>query len=88
MASVQIYEWETVFNFELHNIPNETINLLSKFQFDGEGNISANDHIYKFLCKCINYNITDLCGPLSFATHGKISIRSRWVPKIKKMFFS
>ena len=48
MASVQIYDWETVFNFELHNIPNETINLLSKFQFDGEGNISANDHIYKF----------------------------------------
>ena len=60
MAHAQIPVWESVFNFSLVNIPNETINLLSKLEFDGKGDISAREHLGKFLCKCNKHKIVDL----------------------------
>ena len=60
MAHAQIPVWESVFNFTMVNIPNETINLLLKLEFDGEGDISAREHLGKFLCKCNKHNIVDL----------------------------
>ena len=57
MAHAQIPVWESVFNFTLVNIPNETINLLSKLEFDGEGDISAREHLGKFLCIVTNIRL-------------------------------
>ena len=56
MAHAQIPVWESVFSFTLIDIPNEIVNLLSKLEFDGEGDISARKHLKKFLSKC-NINI-------------------------------
>ena len=47
-------------SFILIGIPNETVNLLSKHEFDGEGNISARKHLKNFLSKCNKHNIIDL----------------------------
>ena len=60
MAHAQILVWESVFSFTLIDIPNETVNLLSKLEFDGEGNIFEKKHLKKFLSKCNKHNIVDL----------------------------
>ena len=60
MAHAQIPVWESVFSFTLVNIPNETVNLFSKLEFDGKGNISSRKHLKKFLCKCNKHKIVDL----------------------------
>jgi hypothetical protein len=51
---------EHAFHFSLPVIPNKTTALLSKLTFDGEGNTTSQDHLYKFCSKCLKYNIIDL----------------------------
>jgi hypothetical protein len=71
----QITVFEHAFHFSLPNIPNKTVSLLSKLTFDGEGNVSAKDHINKFWCKCIEHNIfylKVLCRLFSFTFRGRI----------------
>ena len=51
MAHAQIPFWESVFSITLIDIPNETVNLLSKLEFDVEGDISARKHLKMFLSK-------------------------------------
>ena len=69
MAHAQIPIWESVFSFTLVNIPVETTNLLSRLEFEVEGNISARKHLKKFLCKCNKYNITDLNATCKLFSH-------------------
>ena len=52
--------WESFFSFTLIDIPNETINLLSKLEFDGECDISTRKHLTNFLSNCKKHNIVDL----------------------------
>ena len=52
-----------------------TVSRLSKLTFDGEGNISAKDHLNKFWCKCIKHDISDLgvlCRLFAFTFRGRI----------------
>ena len=60
MAHAQIPVWESVFSFTLIDIPNETVNLLSKLELDGEGDISGRKHLKMFFSKCNKHNIIDL----------------------------
>ena len=50
MAHAQIPVWESIFSFTLIDIPNERVNLLSKLEFDGEGDIYARKHLKNFFC--------------------------------------
>ena len=87
MAHAQIPVWESVFNFTLVNTPNETINLLSKLEFDGEGDISIREHLRNFLCKCNKYNIIDLsatCRLFSLTLKGRIKC---WLETFPPNFF-
>jgi hypothetical protein len=71
----QITILEHAFNFSLPNVPNKTISRLSKLSFDGEGNISAKDHLNKFWCKCIKHDISDLgvlCRLITFTFRDQI----------------
>jgi hypothetical protein len=71
----QITVLEHAFNFSLPDVPNETISRLSKLTFDGESNTSAKDHLNKFWCKCIKYDISDLevlCRLFAFTFRGRI----------------
>jgi hypothetical protein len=71
----QITLLEHAFNFSLPDVPNETVSCLSKLTFDGEGNTSAKDHLNKFWCKCIKYDISDLgvlCRLFAFTFRGRI----------------
>jgi hypothetical protein len=71
----QITVLEHAFNFSLPDVPNETVSCLAKLTFDGEGNLSAKDHLKKFLCKCIKHNISDLgvlCRLFAFTFRGRI----------------
>jgi hypothetical protein len=71
----QITVLEHAFNFSLPDVPNETVSHLSKLTFDGEGNISAKDHLNKFWCKCIKHDISDLgvlCRLFAFTFRGRI----------------
>jgi hypothetical protein len=66
---------EHAFNFSLPDVPNETVSCLSKLTFDGEGDISAKDHLNKFWCKCIKHEISDLgvlCRLFAFTFRGRI----------------
>jgi hypothetical protein len=66
---------EHAFNFSLPDVPNETVSCLSKLTFDGESNTSAKDHLNKFWCKCIKYDISDLevlCRLFAFTFRGRI----------------
>ena len=56
----QITVLEHAFHFSLPDIPNEIVSRLSKLTFYGGGDVSTKDHINKFWCKCIKYNIMDL----------------------------
>ena len=87
MAHAQIPVWESIFNFTLVNIPNETINLLSKLEFDGEGDISAREHLRKFLCKCNKHKIVDInatCRLFSLTLKGRIKC---WLETFPPNFF-
>jgi hypothetical protein len=71
----QITVLEHAFNFSLPDVPNETVSCLSKLTFDGEGKLSAKDHLNKFSCKCIKHNILDLgvlCRLFAFTFRGRI----------------
>jgi hypothetical protein len=71
----QITVLEHAFNFSLPDVPNETVSRLSKLTFDGESNTSAKDHLNKFWCKCIKYDISDLevlCRLFAFTFRGRI----------------
>jgi hypothetical protein len=71
----QITVLEHAFNFSLPDVPNETVSCLSKLTFDGESNTSAKDHLNKFWCKCIKYDISDLevlCRLFAFTFRGRI----------------
>jgi hypothetical protein len=75
MAPAQITVLEHAFNFSLPVIPNKTTDLLSELTFDGEGNTSALDHIYKFCSKCLKNKITDLnliCRLFSLTFRGRV----------------
>ena len=60
MSLAKLLVWESVFNFPLVTIHNDTTNLLSKLEFNDECNILARKNIKKFLCKCKKHNITDV----------------------------
>ena len=60
MDHAQIPIWESVLSFGLIDIPSETVNLLLKLEFVGEGDISTRKPLKKFLCKCNKHNIVDL----------------------------
>jgi hypothetical protein len=71
----QITVLEHAFNFSLPDVPNETVSRLSKLTFDGEGKLSAKDHLIKFSCKCIKHDISDLevlCRLFAFTFRGRI----------------
>jgi hypothetical protein len=71
----QIIVLEHAFHFSLLDIPNKTVFSLSKLTFDGGGNVSAKDHLNKFWCKYINYDVSDLkvlCRLFSFTLKGQI----------------
>jgi hypothetical protein len=71
----QITVLEHAFNFSLPDVPNETVSCLSKLTFDGEGKLSAKDHLNKFSCKCIKHDISDLevlCRLFAFTFRGRI----------------
>jgi hypothetical protein len=71
----QITMLEHAFNFSLPDVPNETISRFSKLTFDGESNTSAKDHLNKFWCKCIKYDISNLevlCRLFAFTFRGRI----------------
>jgi hypothetical protein len=71
----QITVLEHAFNFSLPDVPNETVSRLSKLTFDGEGKLSAKDHLNKFSCKCIKHDISDLevlCRLFAFTFRGRI----------------
>jgi hypothetical protein len=71
----QITALEHAFHFSLPDIPNEIISHLANLTFDGGGDVSANDHINKFWCKCIKHDISDLkflCRLFSFTFRGRI----------------
>jgi hypothetical protein len=71
----QITVLEHAFKFSLPDVPNETVSCLSKLTFDGEGNLSAKDHLNKFWCKCIKHDISDLgvlCRLFAFTFRGRI----------------
>jgi hypothetical protein len=71
----QITVLEHAFNFSLPDVPNETVSRLSKLTFDGEGNLSAKDHLNKFWCKSIKHDISDLgflCRLFAFTFRGRI----------------
>ena len=75
MDHAQIPFWESFFSFTLIDIPNETVNLLSKIEFDGEGDISARKNLKKFLSKCNKHNIVDLsanCRLFALTLKGRI----------------
>jgi hypothetical protein len=71
----QITVLEHAFNFSLPDIPNDIVSCLSKLTFDGEGNLSAKDHLNKFWCKCIKHDISNLvvlCRLFAFTFRGRI----------------
>ena len=75
MASTQIPVWEHVFNFTSIDIPSKTVSLLSRHKFDGEGKLSAREHVLKFSIKCDEYKITDLgltCRLFALTLGGRI----------------
>ena len=59
MSLAKLLVWESVFNFPLVTIHNDTTNRLSKLEFDDKCNTFARKNIKKFLCKC-KHNITDV----------------------------
>ena len=87
MAHAQIPVWESVFNFTLVNIPNKTINLSSKLEFDREGDISGREHLGNFLCKCNKHKIVDLnatCRFFALTLKGRIKC---WLETFPPNFF-
>jgi hypothetical protein len=71
----QITVLEHAFNFSLPDVPNQIVSRLSKLTFDGESNTSTKDHLNKFWCKCIKYDISDLgvlCRLFTFTFRGRI----------------
>lgn len=79
MAPTQIPIWEYVFNLPSINLPSKTVSLLSRLKFDGEGKVSASDHLLNFLNKCVKHNITDLnltCRLFVLTFRGRIE---RWL---------
>ena len=75
LMAPQITVLEHAFNFSLPDVPNDIVSCLSKLTFDGESNTSAKDHLNKFWCKCIKYDISDLevlCRLFAFTFRGRI----------------
>jgi hypothetical protein len=71
----QITVLEHAFHFSLPNVPNDTVSRLSKLTFDGGGDVSSTNHLNKFQCKCIKYDISDLkflCKLFAFTFRGQI----------------
>ena len=87
MAHAKIPVWKSIFSFTLIDIPNETVNLLSKLEFDGEGDISARKHLRKFFSKCNKHNITDVsatCMLFALTLKGQIKF---WLETFPPNFF-
>ena len=87
MAYSQIPIWEYVFSFTLVNIPNEIVNLLSKLEFAGEGDISARNYLKQFLCKSNKHKILDLsatCTLFSLTLKRRIKC---WLETFPPSFF-
>ena len=75
MAPTQIPVGEHVFNLPSVTIPSKTVSLLSRLKFDGEGKLSAREHLLKFSIKCDKYKITDLsltCRLFALTLGGRI----------------
>jgi len=87
MDSTQIPVWEHIFNLPSVTIPSKTVSLLSRLKFDGEGKVSAKDHLLKFSSKCDKYKITDLnltCRLFALTLGGRIE---KWMENFPSYFF-
>jgi len=65
------------------NIPKKQLESLSNLKFDGESKISSFDHLYQFIDKCKNFNITndnEICGLFTLTFQGLVQKWYRALP--------